>query len=201
DPNIAFLAGSGIDTDVGVIVDQSLRTNVPNIFAAGDCAELRPADGRKPLVQKLWYTSQPQGWVAGENMAGGAAAYDPGLDYQSAMFMDLDFCSVGEMPARHADYPREETVTSQNGVDSLRLVHDGETVVGASFLGTALTKEDIEYWVVTRAPLAEALEAAGRVLRPRRYDRGPVSRVAPRRQWSRLPNLWPERARGEDHAA
>jgi NAD(P)H-nitrite reductase large subunit len=190
EPNIAFLAGSGIETGLGVRVDERLRTNVANVWAAGDCAEIGLNGGGRPVVEQLWYTAQPQGWVAGENMAGQSAAYDPAPPYLSAMFMDLDFCACGEMPAPWNSH-REETVDPGNGRDSLRLVHDGQVVVGASCLGTALTKEDVEHMVAERLPIAEARAAASAVLRPKRYDRAPVSRIAQVLRWSRRPHLWP----------
>ncbi|MFQ6096979.1 MAG: NAD(P)/FAD-dependent oxidoreductase [Armatimonadota bacterium] len=190
EPNIGFLEGSGIETGVGVKVDDHLRTNVANVWAAGDCAELCGQETGRPLIEKLWYTAQPQGWVAGENMAGGDATYRTVTQYQSAMFMDLDFCSYGEMPAPWNTY-EGEVVDPENGEDSLWLIHDGEVVVGASFLGTALTKEDIEHMVGERMPVARARALAERVLRPKRYDRAPVSRIAPKRRWSRRPNFWP----------
>ncbi len=189
-PNVGFLEGSGIETGSGVKVDDRLQTTVENVWAAGDCAEIDlPGRGRS-VIEKLWYTAQPQGWVAGENMAGGERRYEPATLYQSAMFMDLDFCSYGDMPAPWNSY-EEESVDARNGEDCLRLVHDGGVVVGASFLGKALTKEDIEHLVVERRPLAEARAAAAAVLRGRGYDRAPVSRLSPRRAWSRRPNLWP----------
>ena len=38
-PNIAFLEGSGLDIGWGVRVDNRMRTNLPNVWAAGDVAE------------------------------------------------------------------------------------------------------------------------------------------------------------------
>ncbi len=37
-PSVAWLAGSGIELDNGVAADAQLRTSVPGVFAAGDCA-------------------------------------------------------------------------------------------------------------------------------------------------------------------
>src|SRR4030066_165505 len=38
-PGVHFLEGSGVKVGTGILVDEYLRTNVSNIFAAGDCAE------------------------------------------------------------------------------------------------------------------------------------------------------------------
>ena len=189
---VDFLEGSGIETGSGVTVDEHLRTNVPNVYAAGDCSAVRLPGVGRPLGQKLWYTSQPQGWVAGENMCGSDAAYDPGPIYQSAMFMDLDFTQYGEVPAPWNDL-QDVSVDSPNGVDALWLVHDGTTIVGASFLGTSMTKEDVEAMVVDGWPLNRARESAERILGvKKKRDRAPKSRVDEKRSWSRRPRLWPK---------
>jgi len=74
----------------------------------------------------------------------------------------------------------------------LWIIHDGETGVGASFLGTGLTKEDIEAMVVDAWPVDKARLAAERILKvKRKRDRAPKSRVDEKRNWSRRPRLWP----------
>jgi NADPH-dependent 2,4-dienoyl-CoA reductase/sulfur reductase-like enzyme len=40
-PNIGFLAGSGILTETGILVDDHMRTSVTDVYAAGDCVEGR----------------------------------------------------------------------------------------------------------------------------------------------------------------
>lgn len=74
-PSIAFLEGSGVGVGTGVVVDDYLRTNVPNIFAAGDCAELRDAKTGKTHINFGWRSAIKQGRLAGENMAGGGKRY------------------------------------------------------------------------------------------------------------------------------
>ncbi|MGE5189338.1 MAG: NAD(P)/FAD-dependent oxidoreductase [Gemmatimonadota bacterium] len=74
-PSIAFLGESGVKTGTGVLVDHYLRTNVPNIFAAGDCAELRDAKSGKTHINFGWRSAIKQGRLAGENMAGGGKVY------------------------------------------------------------------------------------------------------------------------------
>jgi NAD(P)H-nitrite reductase large subunit len=190
EPRVGFLAGSGVECGSGVLVDETMRTGAFDVWAAGDCAEIRFPGERATVIQKLWYTAQPMGWVAGENMAGGQARYTRRPDYQAAKFLELDFTSYGRMPSR--DTPLgEETLVAGNGVDALRLVHEEEQVVGASFVGTALTKEDLEHLVESHLPLAEATFLAHRALGRRRVDRAPLSRIAPRERLSRRPLFWP----------
>lgn len=70
-PATGFLEGSGVKIGAGVLVDEYLRTNVSNIFAAGDCAEIYDINRRESRINFGWRSAIKQGQLAGENMAGG----------------------------------------------------------------------------------------------------------------------------------
>ncbi|HEY3489263.1 MAG TPA: NAD(P)/FAD-dependent oxidoreductase [Candidatus Deferrimicrobiaceae bacterium] len=74
-PNTAFLRGSGVESGIGVLVDDALRTNLPGIFAAGDCAELYDKTTHESRFNFGWRSAMAQGHLAGENMAGAGKAY------------------------------------------------------------------------------------------------------------------------------
>ncbi|HEU5361433.1 MAG TPA: NAD(P)/FAD-dependent oxidoreductase [Candidatus Deferrimicrobiaceae bacterium] len=74
-PAVDFLKGSGVKVGTGIVVDDHLRTNVPGIFAAGDCAELVDEKTREVRINFGWRSAIKQGKLAGENMAGGAKRY------------------------------------------------------------------------------------------------------------------------------
>lgn len=69
-PRVDFLVGSGIHIDRGVLVNEELRTNVPNVFAAGDCAQVYDLNSGQSVINFGWKSAARQGVVAGENMAG-----------------------------------------------------------------------------------------------------------------------------------
>ncbi|HEY5717868.1 MAG TPA: FAD-dependent oxidoreductase, partial [Motiliproteus sp.] len=69
-PNLAFLQGSGIDTDQGIKVDRQLRTSIANIWAAGDVAQGRDFSTGEYQVQAIQPTSVEHGKLAARNMAG-----------------------------------------------------------------------------------------------------------------------------------
>jgi NADPH-dependent 2,4-dienoyl-CoA reductase/sulfur reductase-like enzyme len=74
-PAIGFLSGSGVKTGAGIIVDDYLRTSVPNIYAAGDCVELFDKETRTARINFGWRSAIKQGHLAGENMAGAGKRY------------------------------------------------------------------------------------------------------------------------------
>jgi nitrite reductase (NADH) large subunit len=65
-PAVRFLRGSNIDIDFGVLVSRELRSNIPNIFAAGDVAEM--IDGEEHRFNYGWRSAARQGEVVGRNM-------------------------------------------------------------------------------------------------------------------------------------
>ena len=74
-PVVQFLEGSGVKVGTGILVDEYLRTNVSNIFAAGDCAEVFDINRRESRINFGWRSAMKQGQLAGENMAGGGKLY------------------------------------------------------------------------------------------------------------------------------
>ena len=86
-PAIAFLSGSGVKIGTGIVVDDYFQTSVPNIYAAGDCAELFDKETRTTRVNFGWRSALKQGRFAGENMAGAGKRYPrEESDYFWALF-------------------------------------------------------------------------------------------------------------------
>ncbi len=69
-PNIAFLEGSGVRCLVGVLTDEHLQTNVPGVYAAGDCAEAFDKISGKTIVSAIQPNAAEQARVAALNMVG-----------------------------------------------------------------------------------------------------------------------------------
>ena len=68
--NTAFLEGSGIEVDHGIVVDNKLQTNIANIYAAGDVAQAKDFSTGESQVQAIQPTATDHGRIAALNMAG-----------------------------------------------------------------------------------------------------------------------------------
>lgn len=69
-PNIGFLNSSGIKCLQGVVVDECMRTNLPDVYAAGDCAErFDPLTGRS-VIAGVQPNAADQAYCAALNMTG-----------------------------------------------------------------------------------------------------------------------------------
>lgn len=69
-PNTALFKDTGLEVNRGVVVDRNLKTNMKNVWAAGDVAEV---EGR---VMGIWPAARAMGKAAGANMAGGDVSYE-----------------------------------------------------------------------------------------------------------------------------
>ena len=74
-PNTHLVKGSGIRADQGILVDSSMRTNLKDIYAAGDIAEVREQVGGTQGSFAIWPNAIEQGRIAGLNMAGIPTTY------------------------------------------------------------------------------------------------------------------------------
>ncbi|MGH3275858.1 MAG: NAD(P)/FAD-dependent oxidoreductase [Streptosporangiaceae bacterium] len=85
-PAVAWLAGSEVDTADGVVVDEQLRTSVPGVFAAGDCAAFKSARYGRRLRFQHWDIALHAPEVAAANVLGGHEVYDPVPYFWSEQF-------------------------------------------------------------------------------------------------------------------
>lgn len=102
-PNIAFLKDSEIRTNRGILVNSRLETNIPGIYAAGDCAELEEREGSLPKVEQLWYTGKMQGEVLARNILGENKVYQRGILFNSAKFFDIEYQTYGVVNSKRSD--------------------------------------------------------------------------------------------------
>ncbi len=99
--NVDFLRGGQLEINRGIVVDRQMRTNLPDVWAAGDCAETHDFLGGERVVHAIWPTAIEQGRIAGANMAG-----DEGREYAGSLSMNvtelfgLSCASVGEFRER-----------------------------------------------------------------------------------------------------
>jgi NADPH-dependent 2,4-dienoyl-CoA reductase/sulfur reductase-like enzyme len=167
-PNTGFLATSGLRLSKGgaIEVDEALRASAPDVWAAGDCANVTWADGtRRP--EQLWYTARDQGRVAAASMLGDGATYRRGTWYNSAKFFDLEYTTAGWVPVR-LDWDNtpldpgpdvsEWFQRSPGRFDSQRIVCQEERVVGFNMLGGRWNHERLLDWIDSRRTLSFVLD-------------------------------------------
>ncbi len=94
-PNIDFLKDSGIELGRGVKVNRYLETNIPDIYAIGDCAEQHEAIGNRRPIEAVWYTGRMMGETVAQTICGNKIQYSPGHWFNSAKFLDIEYQTYG----------------------------------------------------------------------------------------------------------
>jgi NAD(P)H-nitrite reductase large subunit len=133
-PNVEWLRGSGIRTGRGIAVDLCGRTNVPGIFAAGDCAEAPdPLTGRLSL-SGIWPVAYEMGRAAGSTAVGVEHASAGALRMNAARFFGESIVSVGEVRPERLEGARAEIEINRDGAYR-KLVRRNGRLVGALLYG------------------------------------------------------------------
>jgi NAD(P)H-nitrite reductase large subunit len=130
--NLEWLKGAGININQGIIVDERLRSNVPNVYAAGDVAEGRDLISGQAAVHAIEPTAQEHGRVVGANMAGKSISYKGSLIINIVEVCHLDAASFGAWDDAKAE-----------GISSLKkdrnayrkLLFTGDRLTGAIIIG------------------------------------------------------------------
>ena len=85
-PAVSWLSGSRVRLENGVAVDEHLRTTVPGVYAAGDCAAFWSVRYRRQLRFEHWDVALHAPAVVAANILGGNEVYDPVPYFWSEQF-------------------------------------------------------------------------------------------------------------------
>jgi NAD(P)H-nitrite reductase large subunit len=130
--NLDWLTDSGVRIGGGIVVDDHLRSNVPNVYAAGDVAEGRDLISGAGAVHAIEPTAQEHGRVIGANMAGRDVAYRGSLIINIVEVCHLDAASFGAW-----DDTKAEAISGLKRERSAyrKLLFTGNRMTGAIILG------------------------------------------------------------------
>ncbi len=158
--NIDFLKDFKIEYEKGILVNDQLETSLKDIYAIGDCAQLRsPKSGRKS-IEAVWYTGRMMGEVAAHNICGNPVEYDPGIWFNSAKFFDIEYQVYGTVPVIESDVLQSIFWSDASANKSIRIVYETLTqvVVGFNLMGIRYRHEVCEKWIREQTTLEEVLK-------------------------------------------
>ena len=96
-PNIDFLKNSALKTDKGILINDYLETNLPDVYALGDCAQFIKPKENQSAIEQLWYTGKMQAETLAKNICATKLKYDRGIWFNSAKFLDIEYQTYGMM--------------------------------------------------------------------------------------------------------
>lgn len=148
-PNLDALKGSSIETDRGVLVNDFLETNIPDVYAAGDCVEIKTPGDQRNRIEQLWYTGKMQAEALAKTLLGTRTKYDRGTWFNSAKFLDLEYQTYGFVPnVRRVGYGcfYWEHPYHKHAIHIIYSKKDGG-ITGINTFGIRLRHEVFDKWI------------------------------------------------------
>ncbi|MBT8279575.1 MAG: FAD-dependent oxidoreductase [Bacteroidia bacterium] len=159
-PNIDFIKNSSIETKRGVLVNRYLETNMPDIYAIGDCAEQREAIGQRRPIEAVWYTGRMMGETIAQTICGNKTMYNPGHWFNSAKFLDIEYQTYGWVFSK----PREnESHFHWKHADDTKCIticyhSKTEEFLGINTFGIRMRHEVFDKWLTEKRDVNYVIE-------------------------------------------
>ena len=152
-PIIDYLEGSGIETDVGILVNDHLQTNVPEIFAIGDVSQGPDFSGEGRSVHAIQPTAAEHAQVAARNMTGENVTYRGSLIMNVVDTVNLVWYSFGQWEGVEGGDSAEFSEPERSNY--IRLEFEGEFLVGSIFVGNLEQIGVMRGLIQNRIPLGD----------------------------------------------
>lgn len=149
-PRLELAQSADLARDRGILVNEYLQTNDPNIFAAGDVAQVYdPLTGRS-VLDSLWSPAREQGYAAGLNMASQPTPYIKTAPFNVTRLASLTTTIIGTVGSGRDDdivgiargdsetwRQLPDAIVAQGGFDvnRIRLLVGKEHLIGAVVMG------------------------------------------------------------------
>jgi NAD(P)H-nitrite reductase large subunit len=157
-PNVEVFKDSGIKFNRGILINEFLQTNIPDIYAAGDVVEYVDLITGLPSVSALWTNAEEMGRFAGKNMTGGNIKYRGFLSVMNATdIFNIAVISAGLIEPEGKGYE----IFVQDDINSYRkLVFKGDSLAGMVFIGDVTNAGIYTNLIKNRIPLGSLKEEA-----------------------------------------
>ena len=157
-PRAGFLENSGIDIDQGILVNESMRTNVDNIWAAGDVAQAPGFFDEGKTINATLPNASVQGRIAGMDMVGDPALkpYPGSSGLNTFNFFDNHGFSVGLATVTETtDNIEVNTIYLPSSRQYQKLVFKNDRLIGVSAINAELDPGVLRELIQREINLAE----------------------------------------------
>ncbi len=133
-PRTELVVGTAVKLNRGIVVDNFMQTNVPDVYASGDVAEAYDFILNQNRLLPLWPLAVLEGRVAGYNMAGAKTSYEGGTNMSSLKYFGIPIVSIGL--ANPKDDPTLEVIVKQDTENNVykKLVLKNNVIVGITLV-------------------------------------------------------------------
>lgn len=176
-PQIDLVENTPVETDRAILVNEFMQSSQRNVYAAGDCAQVYDRWTSRHTLDILWPSAVAEGHAAGLNMCGQQAPYEKGSPFNACLLYGMHITTMGQINPRRDDdedgpevlqylsrgssevwytYPRHySSAWSEDSENTLRLVLDGDYLVGALIVGEQSTADPLRYIIENRLNFRE----------------------------------------------
>lgn len=161
--NISLAESAGIETNRAFLVDEYLQTSVPDIYATGDCAELRnPLAGRR-AIEAVWYTGKQMGPILAKTLVGNPTPYRQNFWFNSAKFIDMEYQVYGDVRNTVQEGEKHFFWKHPKLNKSVRLVYaiDDGRLLGVNLMGIRYRQNVCQKWIESKTHVEEVLPNLG----------------------------------------
>ena len=167
-PRLALARTAGLKYDRGILVNEYLQTNEPNIFAAGDVSQVYDPRTGVSVIDSLWGPARKQGQAAGLNMVGIATPYSKGLAFNVTRLAGLTTTIIGGV-GRGSDadlvgiargdsetwrfLPDAIAAQTDFGINRLRIMVGEKHLVGAVVMGDQTLSQPLYHLIALEADI------------------------------------------------
>ena len=148
-PNIDFLRDSELETDRGILINEYFETNLPDVYAIGDCAQQKKPIGLRKPIEAVWYTGRIMGETLAQTLTGNRTAYQPGNWFNSAKFFDIEYQTYGWVWPKPLENEQHFYWQHENEPKAVTLSYDTETkkFLGINTFGIRMRQGVIDGWL------------------------------------------------------
>lgn len=148
-PNVDFLRNTELKIDKGILVDAYLQTSIPDVYAIGDCAQLREPEPHRRAIEAVWYSGRMMGETLSQILTGNKIKYKPGNWFNSAKFFDIEYQTYGKVSAHPGNEVQHFTWQHKEGTKGVSIAFDSNTneFLGINTFGIRMRHEVFDRWL------------------------------------------------------
>lgn len=171
-PRLDLAKSCGLATSKGIQVDERMQTSAPDVFAAGDVAEVTDSAG-KSVMNTLWGPAREQGMTAGLNMASGSAQYARSPAFNVTRLAGLTTTIIGGVGSGQnldligiargdsetwRQIPDAIVAQKDFEVNRLRVLVGDKSLVGAVVMGDQTLSQPIQHLISQKVDISPIRE-------------------------------------------
>ena len=158
-PNVDFLKGDQLEIERGILVNPDLSTNIPDVYAIGDCAQFKQPNGQRKPIEQVWYTGRMMGETVAQTICGEPTDYQPGNWFNSAKFFDLEYQTYGWVWNELKEGEEEFIWKNEDKELLLHFIFDkaSHEFKAINTFGIRMRHEVFDHWLNTNASIEEVI--------------------------------------------